>query len=121
MHSRSCRNCGSTLALHGRVCDRCFAEEGRAGSGVPQFSAEARDVGESLGGLLRLHSVNGVGVRFVGWCPAGALGLDANGGVVWVEDWGWMADLSVEHGELRLAGRLADLETGRLLKSGVEE
>jgi hypothetical protein len=115
MYTRPCGNCGSNVALDRRTCDRCLAEEGNQGSGVPQFSGEARDTGESLGGLLRLYSVNGVGVRFVGWCPGGAFGLDANGGVVWVEDWGYMADLSVENGQLRFSGRLADIETGRLV------
>lgn len=114
MYSRPCRNCGATIALDARACNRCFEEDGRPGSGVPQFSNEARGAGESLGGLLRLHPADGVRVRFVGWCPAGAFGLDANGRVVWVEDCGYLAHLSVENGQLRYSGQLANLETGRL-------
>lgn len=107
-----CTNCGATLPEYAATCDRCHAIRGDEGSGCPRFSEQARAAGESLGGLLRLYPAEGCRVRFVGWCPAGAFGLSFDGGLVWIQDWGYMSGVTVSGGSLSFEGRAADLETG---------
>jgi hypothetical protein len=51
----------------------------------------------------------------VGWCPAGALGIDSDGGIVWLVDWGYMGSVSVENRTLYLDGKLAEMDTGKLI------
>jgi hypothetical protein len=114
-YSRICANCGATVSLESAYCNLCSAHASRPDSGAPRFGEKARETGESLGGLLALHAVDVRRVRFVGWCPAGAFGIDAHGEVSWIHDWGYMAEVTIESGQLRLAGRVADLDTGELL------
>lgn len=111
----SCSNCGAALECNTSSCDRCGADQERPKTGRPRFSEETRQAAEGLGGLLKLYIVEGVRVQYVGWCPAGAIGIDASGKVVWEVDWGYMASVSVERKELRFDDKLADIETGRLL------
>ena len=84
---------------------------------MPRFTPEAREAPGEMGGLLKLYRANGDRVRFVGWCPGGALGIDGAGVVVWVENWRHMSGVSVSGKELRLEGRPADIDTGKLLKT----
>jgi hypothetical protein len=113
--SQVCANCAATLSVTTLRCDRCGADPKIASTGQPRFSDEARETGLWLGGLLKLHAVDGARVKYVGWCPAGAFGLDAQGEIAWVEDWGYLSTLTIENGALWLAGKLADIESGKLL------
>lgn len=111
----TCLNCGSTLEIDTGKCDRCGEYAGDPGTGRPHFLKQTREAAEGLGGLLKLYAVNGLRVRYVGWCPAGALGIDADGMTVWLIDWGYVGRVSVENGELRLDGKLVDIDAGQLL------
>jgi len=113
--SFDCPNCGATSGANSSSCSRCGEVWSSPGTGRPRFSSAARDAGEGLGGLLKLYAAGGERVCYVGWCPAGAMGLDAAGDIVWLEDWGYMASVEVDGTRLALAGKPADLETGRLL------
>ena len=108
-----CPNCGATLESTSPECDRCHERRDAPGTGRPRFSAEAREIG--LGGLLKLYEAQGRVVRYVGRCPGGAFGLDEAGTVVWVEDLHYLASLECEGSVLKLNGKLADVDTGKLL------
>lgn len=107
-----CPNCGANFNITSPLCDRCHERRDAPGTGRPRFSAEARDIG--LGGLLDLYEATGRIVRYVGRCPGGAFGLDEAGTIVWVEDWGYLSSLECEGSVLRLNGKLADVDTGKL-------
>ena len=96
-------------------CDRCGEQWNEPATGIPQFSEEARAAGVSLGGLLRLHPAQGAQVRYVGSCPAGAFAMDVTGALIWIADWGYLVGLVVDGTRLELAGRSADINTGKLL------
>jgi hypothetical protein len=92
--SFECPNCGATSQRSTQKCARC---------------------GLNLGGLLKLYDAAVRHVRHVGWGPAGAFGLDAAGKLVWIADWGYMTSVEVLGAQLRLGGKAAELETGKLL------
>jgi hypothetical protein len=107
-------NCGATVtALPDAPCDRCGAEASGVRGAVVIFTERARDTGIWLGGLLRLFAVNGHMVRFVGYGPAGAFGIDQDGHLIWCEDWGWMSSCEWRDGKLYLAQQETDPDTGK--------
>ncbi len=112
---RDCPNCDATVDATLGVCDRCGEDIKAPGTGRPRFSAEARDAGVEMGGLLKLYPAAGARVRYVGWCPGGAIGIDAAGQLVWVANWAYMGSVEVDGAKLRFEGRPADIETGKVL------
>lgn len=114
-YTRICPNCAANVAKELDQCDRCHERWSEPGTGRPQFSQEAREAGEDMGGLLRLYPTESPRARFVAACPAGAFAVDAGGKLLWVADWGYMSSVDVDGAKLRLNGKLADLETGELL------
>lgn len=110
-----CANCGATIHRTSAACNRCGERPATPGGGQPRFSQEAKDAAVSLGGLLELYRSASPTVPYVGWCPAGALGVRPDGAVAWVADWGWMSQLEVSGIELSFDGKSADIATGELL------
>jgi hypothetical protein len=45
---------------------------------------------------------------------------DGSGALVWLEDWSYLSEVCVEGSKLRLSGRLADIETGKLVEGAKE-
>ncbi|MEO7331381.1 MAG: hypothetical protein ABI193_22590 [Minicystis sp.] len=110
--SKSCKNCGATVDANLKICDRCAADIETASGAIVTFSEEAREAGESLGGLLKLLPVNAEKVAFVGRCPGGAFGVDNAGRLIWCENWGYLVSLEYKDGKLYLADRETDPNTG---------
>lgn len=111
----TCFNCGATLEINTSKCDRCGECAENPGTGRPRFLKQTREAAEDLGGLLKLYVTDGLRVKYVAWCPAGALGIDADGRTVWIVDFGYMGRVSVDNEKLHLDGKLADIDTGQLL------
>jgi hypothetical protein len=110
---RECPNCGGSLESAESVCYRCGEERSLYGSGHPRFTLEARRVPLELGGLLKLFPANGAVVRHVGWCPAGVVGIDAFGALIWQLDLGYVGSIEVEGGTVRIDERPYDVDSGR--------
>jgi hypothetical protein len=113
MMSRDCPNCGATVKGQTQSCDRCGEAWGTPGSGAPRFSKESRDAGESLGGLLTLHSVLGNVARYVGRCPAGLFGLSQGGDLVWINDVDWVSSVTFAGSTVVLNGAILSVDTGK--------
>jgi hypothetical protein len=112
---RECPNCGGCVGDAEDACTRCGESRNSRGSGRPQFTPEAREAPDDLGGLLRLHSVSGQTVRYVGHCAGGAIGIDAVGNLIWRHDWGYVGNIVMDGEVVFVDGIPIDIDTGRSL------
>lgn len=112
--TRDCINCGATVtSCPDERCDRCRSAPDSVAGAIVVFTEQAREIGVSLGGLLKLFPVRGNTVKFVGHGPAGAFGIDGAGRDVWCEDWGWMSSCEWREGRLYLGEMEVDPDTGK--------
>ena len=113
IESWDCANCAGVEMGRTTECTRCGERRTSPGTGRPKFDVRAREVALASGGLLKLYGTQDEKAAYVAWCPAGAFALDREGTLVWVEDWGYLASVTVQGTELRLDGVPTDMRTGK--------
>lgn len=110
----TCTNCDATVAgsidPHCPVCQRDI--ETQTGE-IVQFSNEARESSDGLGGAIEILAVEGSIVSFLCRCPGGAFGLSVHGDLVWKEDWRYVTAINIDGRKVTINNIPIDVDTGR--------